>query len=102
LDFAEAARRVDRGPEVQTLVLRLLDQHDRLEGVDVVDALLLPLGGNLGLVRPVVELHLRDARDLTDLPEVELDLLEVLCEVDRFEEVYLSADCHRLHLVFLG
>ena len=33
MNFAEPARRVDRRAEVQALVLRLLDQHDRLEGV---------------------------------------------------------------------
>src|SRR5205085_1301783 len=83
MDFAEAAGRVDRRAEVETLVFRLLDEHDRLERVDVVDALLLALRRNLGLVRPVVELHLRDPGDLADLAEVELDLVQVLGEVDR-------------------
>src|SRR6266536_4490441 len=69
--FAEPAGRVDRGAEIQTLVLGLLDQHDRLEGIDVVDPLFFALGGDLCLVRPVVELHLRNARDLADLTEIE-------------------------------
>ena len=59
--LAEAAGRVDRGAEVQALVLRLLDQHHGLDRVHVVDPLLLALGRDLRLVRPVVELHLRDA-----------------------------------------
>src|SRR5215210_3227733 len=86
-EITEAARRRDRGGEVEALVLGLLDQHDRLERVDVVDALLLALRRDLGLVRPVVELHLRDPGDLTDLAQVELDLVEVLGQVDRLEEV---------------
>src|SRR3954451_14065995 len=92
--FAEAAGGFDRRAEGQTLVLRLLDQHHGLERVNVVDALLLALGRNLGLVRPVVELHLRDPRDLADLAEVELHLVEVLCEIYRFKQVHLSADRH--------
>src|SRR5436305_2420925 len=92
--FAEAAGGLDRRPEVQTLVLRLLDQHHGLERVDVVDALLLALGRNLGLVRPVVELHLGDPCDLADLAEVELHLREVVCEIYRFKQVHLSADRH--------
>ena len=51
--------------------------------------LLLALRRDLRLVRPVVELHLRDARDLADLAQVELDLVEVLGEVDRFEQIDL-------------
>ena len=74
----EAARGLDRGAEVQALVLGLLDQHHGLERVDVVDPLLLALGRDLRLVRPVVELHLRDPGDLADLAEVELDLVQVL------------------------
>ena len=50
----------DGSAEVQALVLRLLDQHDRLERVDVVDPLLVSLRRDLSFVRPVVELHLRD------------------------------------------
>src|SRR5437588_7885500 len=94
LRLAEPPRRVDRSAEVEPLVLGLLDQHDRFEGLDVVDALLLALGRNLGLVRPVIELHLRDARDLAHLPEVELDLAEMLSEVDRLEKIDLPWDCH--------
>src|SRR6266545_7467297 len=100
LRFPEPARGVDRCSEVQTLVLGLLDQHDRLERVDVVDPLLLPFGRDLRLVRPVIELHLRDARDLADLAEVQLDFAEVLGEVDRLEKVYLPADCHIVALFF--
>src|SRR3954454_18197901 len=92
--FAEAAGGLDRRAEGQTLVLRLLDQHHGLERVDVVDALLLALGRNLRLVRPVVELHLRDPCDLADLAEVELHLREVVCEIYRFKQVHLSADRH--------
>src|SRR5215831_2939301 len=87
LGRAEGAGGLDRRAEVEALVLGLLDQHHGLERVDVVDALLVALGRDLGLVRPVVELHLRDAGDLTDLPQVELDLVEVLGEVDRLEEI---------------
>ena len=76
--LAEAPRRVDRGAEVQALVLALLDQHHRLDRVHVVDPLLLALGRDLRLVRPVVELHLRDAGEPADLAEVELDLVEML------------------------
>src|SRR4051794_33483168 len=47
---AEAARGVDRGAEVQALVLGLLDQHHGLDGVHVVDPLLLALGRDLRLV----------------------------------------------------
>src|SRR5437870_13251441 len=64
------------------------------EGVDVVDPLLPALGGDLRLVRPVVELHLRDPGDLADLPEVELDLVEMLCQIDGFEKIDLPAACH--------
>src|SRR5581483_5345011 len=91
---AEVPRRVNRRAEIETLVLRLLDQHHRLEGLDVVDPLLLPLGRNLGLVRPVVELHLRDHGDLTDLSEIELDLVKMLRQIDGFEKIDLPADCH--------
>src|SRR6185437_3029819 len=93
--LAEVPRRFDGGAEVQALVLRLLDQHHGLERVDVVDPLLLALGGNLGLVRPVVELHLRDPGDLADLPEVQLDLAEVVGQIDRFEKIDLPAHRHR-------
>src|SRR5213082_1385015 len=89
--FAEAAGGLDRRAEVQTLVLRLLDQHHGLERVDVVDALLLALGRDLGLVRPIVELHLRDPGDLADLAEVQLDLVEVLSQIYWLEKIYLSA-----------
>src|SRR5213082_3783891 len=92
--FAEVPRRFDRRAEVQALVLRLLDQHHGLEGVDVVDPLLPALGGDLRLVRPVVELHLRDAGDLADLTQVELDLVEVLREIDGFEKIDLPAYRH--------
>src|SRR5207302_10297660 len=94
LQLAVAARRVDRSAEVQALVLGLLDQHHRLERVDVVDPLLLALRRNLRLVRPVVELHLRDTGDLADLAQVELHLVEVLSEIDGLEQVDLSTDCH--------
>src|SRR5207253_2509609 len=55
---------------------------------------LLAFGRDLGLVRPVVELHLRDPGDLADLPEVELDLVEMLCQIDGFEKIDLPAACH--------
>src|SRR5439155_24450473 len=92
--LAEAPGSVDRGAEVQALVLGLLDQHHRLERLDVVDPLLLALGGDLRLVRPVVELHLRDAGDLAHLAEVELDLVQMLREIDRLEKIYLPAYRH--------
>src|SRR5436309_2079987 len=91
---AEASCTVDRGAEVQARVLCLLDQHHRLERLDVVDPLLLALGGDLRLVRPVVELHLRDAGDLAHLAEVELDLVQMLREIDRLEKIYLPAYRH--------
>src|SRR5919201_604366 len=94
LHFPVAARCVHRSAEAQALVLRLLDQHDRLERVDVVDPLLLALRRNLRLVRPVIELHLRDTGDLADLPQVELDLVQMLDEVDRLEEGHFSAHWH--------
>src|SRR5204863_5792703 len=75
--LAEAPGRIDRRAEVEALVLGLLDQHHGLERIDVVDPLLLALGRDLRLVRPVVELHLRDARDLANLAEIELDLVEL-------------------------
>src|SRR5918912_600759 len=87
---------LDRRAEVQALVLRLLDQHDGLERADVVDALLLARRRDLGLIRPVVELHLRDPGDLAHLAEIELDLLEMLGEIDRLQKVDVSADCHRV------
>src|SRR5579884_2327071 len=92
----ETARGVDRRTEVETLVLRLLDQHHRLERVHVVDALLLALGRDLRLVRPVVELHLRDACDTAHLPEVELDLVQVFCEIDRLQQVDVPRVRHRV------
>jgi len=55
---------------------RLLDQHDRPQRFDVVEPLLVPLRGNTRLVRPVVELHLRDPRRPADLTDRELDRLE--------------------------
>src|SRR5919108_124798 len=85
--LSKASSGLDRCAEIQALVLSLLDQHHGLERVHVVDALLLALGRDLRLVRPVVELHLRDPRDLADLAEVELDLVEVLRDVDRLEEL---------------
>src|SRR5262249_54275055 len=88
--LAKAAGSVDRSAEVESLVLRLFDQHHGLERIDVVDPLLLALRWDLSLVRPVVELHLRNAGDLTDLAQGEHDLAQVLGEVDRLEEVYLS------------
>src|SRR5205807_9733172 len=88
-------RRIDRRTEVETFVLGLLDQHDGLERLDVIDALLFPLRRNLRLVRPVVELHLRDACDLTHLPEIELDLVEMLRQIDRLQEIDLPARRHR-------
>src|SRR5207249_8617058 len=63
------------------------DQHHGLERVDVVDALLLALCRDLGLVRPVVQLHLGDASDLAHLTEIELELVEMLGQIDRLEEV---------------
>jgi hypothetical protein len=45
-------------------------------------------------VRPVVELHLRDACDLADLAQVELDLVEVRGEIDRLEQISLCAWRH--------
>src|SRR5215468_11972322 len=87
LGRTEGAGGLDRRAEVEPLVLGLLDQHHGLERVHVVDPLLLALGRDLGLVRPVVELHLRDAGNRTDLAEVQLDLVEVLSEVDRLEEL---------------
>ena len=92
--LAEPASSVDRRAEVQALVLRLLDQHHGLDRVDVVDPLLPPLGRDLGLVRPVVELHLRDPRDLAHLAEVELELVQMLGEVYRFQKVHLPAERH--------
>src|SRR5579862_647219 len=83
--LAETPRRVDRGAEVQALVLGLLDQHHGLDRIHVVDALLLALGRNLRLVRPVVELHLRDAGDAAHLTEIKLDLVQVLGEIDRIQ-----------------
>src|SRR6266511_6308842 len=81
--FAEPACGLDRRAEIQALVLRLLDQHHGLEGVDVVDALLLTLRRDLRLVRPVVELHLGDPGDLTDLTQIELDLRQVVGQIYR-------------------
>src|SRR5207302_1502106 len=94
LRVPEAVRSVDRRSEVQPLVLRLLDQHYGLERVDVVDALLLALRRDLGLVGPVVELHLRNSRDLANLAEIELELVEVRREIDRFEKVDLPCESH--------
>ena len=91
---AEAAGGLDRGAQVQALVLGLLDQHDGLERLDVVDPLLLALRRDLRLVRPVVELHLRDAGDLADLAQIELDLVEMLREVDWLENVDLCVVSH--------
>src|SRR5262249_9519246 len=71
------------------------------EGVHVVDALLPSLGRDLRFVRPAVELHLRDAGDLTDLAQIELDLVEVLREVDRLEQVYMSRHRHGASLLRL-
>src|SRR5205809_7310664 len=86
--------RLDCRAEVQALVLGLLDQHHGLERVHVVDALLLSLGGDLGLVRPVVQLHLRDPSHLAHLAEVELDLVQMIDQVYRFQEVNLSRERH--------
>src|SRR3954469_5173180 len=97
----EGAGGLDRGAEVQALVLGLLDQHHGLERFHVVDALLLALGRDLGLVRPVVELHLRDPGDLAHLTEIELDLLEVLGKVHRLQKINVSADCHHV-LISIG
>src|ERR1044072_6750974 len=94
LGGAERTGGFDGRAEVQALVLGLLDQHHGLERVHVVDPLLLALGRDLGLVRPVIELHLRDAGDLADLAEVQLDLVEVGRNVDRFEKMDLPPDCH--------
>ena len=80
-----SARGLDRRAEAHSLVLALLDQQHRLDRVDVVDPLLLALGRDLRLVRPVVELHLRDAGEAANLAQVELDLVEVLGHVDRLE-----------------
>src|SRR5205823_2151699 len=92
--FSESPGSVDRRAEIETLVLGLLDQHHGLERVDVVDPLLLALGRDLRLVRPVVELHLRDAGDLAHLTEVELNLVEMLGEVDGLEEFHVLAVRH--------
>src|SRR4051812_39042329 len=92
--LAEAPRRLDRGAEVQAFVLCLLDQHHSLEGVDVVDPLLLALRRDLRLVRPVVELHLRNPGDRAALAEVQLDLVEVVHQIDGFEKIDLPADRH--------
>src|SRR2546421_2175332 len=88
--------RLDCRTEVQALVLGLLDQHHGLERVHVVDALFLTLGRNLGLVGPVVQLHLRDPRDLADLAQVELDLVEMGGNVDRLQEIGRLFVHHRL------
>jgi len=85
---------LDGGAEVQTLVFGLLDQHHGLDRIHVVDALLPALGRNLGLVRPVVQLHLRDAGDLAHLAEIELDLVQVLGEIDGLQEIGLRAWRH--------
>src|SRR5207344_676632 len=50
-------------------------------------ALLPPFGRDVRLVRPVVELHLRDSRDLADLAEIELELVQMLGDIVRFEEL---------------
>src|SRR2546421_5337435 len=97
--LAEAACGFDRRAQVQSLVLRLLDQHDRLERVDVVDALLLTLCRDLRLVRPVVQLHLRNPCDLADLPEIKLHLRQMIGEIYRFKEVYLPTDSHEMPLL---
>src|SRR5262249_872592 len=81
--LAEPPGSLDRRAEIQAFVLRLLDQHHGLEGIHVVDALLLALRRDLSLVRPVVELHLRDAGDLANLTEIELHLVQMLGQVDR-------------------
>src|SRR4051794_10104574 len=94
--LTKAPRGLDGGTKVQALVLGLLDEHHGLEGVHVVDALLLTLGRDLGLVGPVVELHLRDPGDLAHLAEIELDFLEVLGEVHRLQKVDVSADWHHV------
>src|SRR4029079_10798268 len=67
---------------------------DRLDRINVVDPLLLALRRDLGLVRPVVELHLRDACDLSDLTQIELDLLQVLGQIYRFKQVNVPWNCH--------
>src|SRR5205085_523494 len=92
--LAEPPGGVDRGAEVEAFVLRLLDQHHRLDRVHVVDPLLLALRRDLRLVRPVVELHLRDARKPAHLAQVELDLVEVLCEIDWLEQIYVLGIRH--------
>src|SRR6266511_3627109 len=92
-------RRLDRRGEVEALVLALLDQHDGLDRVHVVDPLLLALRRDLRLVRPVVELHLRDARHLAHLAEVELDLVEVLRDVYWFKQIDMPRDSH-IHTFF--
>src|SRR5439155_23805168 len=63
--------------------------------VHVVDPLLLALRGDLGLVRPVIELHLGDAGDRADLTEIQLHLLEMLAHADRLEKVERLAIRHR-------
>ena len=88
-------------PRFRPLSLRLLDQHHGLDRVHVVDPLLLALGRDLRLVRPVVELHLRDAGEPAHLAEVELDLVEMLCEVDRARAAsacFEGAPCLRLYI----
>src|SRR5205085_5786471 len=73
----ERLRSLDRRAEVETLVLRLLDQHDGLEGLGVVQPLLAAARRDLRLQRPVVELHLGDPGDAADLPERQLELVQM-------------------------
>src|SRR5262249_19724249 len=94
--LAEAPRCLDGRAEVEPLVLRLLDEHHRLEGIDVVDSLLLALRRDLRLVRPVVELHLRYSGDLAHLAEIELHLVQMIRQVYRLKKVYLPADRHTM------
>ena len=83
----ELLDRVDGGRQREAAVLRLLDQEHGLDRGHVVRALLAAVGRDLRLLRPVVELHLRDAGDLADLAERQLQPEQMVAHVDRLEEV---------------
>ena len=70
----EALRRLDRRLRERPLSLPCLISITVSTRVEVVEPLLLALRGDARLRRPVVELHLRDAGDLADLAEGELEL----------------------------
>jgi len=92
-----SVRRGDRRAEIEPLVLRLLDQHDRLQSVGVVEALLASARRDRRFDGPVVELHLGDPRDAADLAERELQLVEVPGEVERFES---DVEVHSTKLIW--